>query len=434
MVRRSRFFPAALLLSAALALPGCASRPPLHAGTLVDPAALAARAARGEELMARRFLSPEGMVIYAQSRVRPPDLRRGPYGDLSDTACWTGYYAGAEALRLAATGDAAARRRLDRALAGLEFLARVTGVPGLLARSADRNLAVPERARRGGIWRPGAVPGTVYRGDVSKDQVAGVLFGLGCVLARVEDPDLRNRAGRLAAEIASRLEADGLALRDRDGKVTKHGDLSPRYLGIPLAVNAAIVLAAFRLSAAGGGPAAHARRYRELVDRGWARAASFAKVRVLGKTNRNNDHMATACLYPLALLERDPAVRELYVRGLLRVAAGVRGEGNSLFLGYAMAVAGPREDLLLEAWGSLARLPVVKESRPVDLRGRVRGVVPMEMRPYTVFIWRSDPYVLRWGPRGRKEPKRYAPVDYLAAYWLLRAHDLLPPGPVRLPS
>jgi hypothetical protein len=389
---------------------------------VTDPAALAEKSALAEHLVGERFLSPEGLLVYRRRAGEPSGPPRPPYGNLADSACWGGYYLGAEALRYAATGDRAAAERLDRVLSGMELLEAVTGKPGLFARCADRGLSPETAAARGGRWRPAALPGWHYRGDVSKDQYAGVLFGLGCVL-RFGGEAHRSRAGRLLTAIADHLGSGEVAIRNADGEVTTHGKLADRYLGIPVAVNAAVALAAFRLSAAAGN-ATHTQRYRELVDRGYARSASFAKVSVLGKTNRNNDHMATAGLYHLFSLENDPEVRELYRRGLARVARAARGEENAWFLGLFLACSGPDPDLLREARSALARMPLRRVSGPLDLRGKLDGVVPIELRAATAFQWRSDPYRLVKDPEGIRPRYEYAPVDLLVAYWLLRAHGL----------
>lgn len=418
---RSRATLAMAILVTALA---CASRPIPTVPTSA-PGDLAARARRAGELIRSRFLSPEGILVYRRSVDSPPNLESGPYGNLADGACWSGYYLGACALRFAAEQSAEAEADLDRALAGVESLFEATGQPGLLCRSIDRNLTDEQFSARSGEWRPAALPGYHYRGDVSKDQIAGVLFGLGCVVYHCGTREYLLRARRLLEALADRLDAADLGITDAGGRVTSHGDLSPRYLGFPVAANAAVVLAAFRLSAAAGGPPRHLERYRELVEDGYARDASHAAVRVFGKTNRNNDHMATGCLYPLFMLEDELDIRELYRRGLARVARPAREEGNAWFLGLSMAASGTDPDLVAIALDALLRLPLEKRSGPVDLRGKVRGPVPVELRPATAFVWRSDPYRLVKDPDGIRPVRDYAPLDYYAAYWLLRAHGII---------
>jgi hypothetical protein len=392
-----------------------------------DREALIAKAARAEAALRERFLSREGILVYRRSLDRPPDLETGPYGDLADAACWGGYLLGAEALRFASDPTPEARATLDRVLSGVELIARATGVPGLLSRTVDHGVPSHGLAGRGGVWRPVADPtlrtlGYVYRGDASKDQYAGVLFGLGCVIRHVTDPGLRRRAGRIAVEIASHLESGGLAIRDADGRVTTHGALPARLLGIPLSVNASLVLCAFRLSAEAGGPPEHRARYQALVADGWARAASHAKVAVLGKTNRNNDHMAAAPLYHLAALETDPKVRELYVRGLVRIAVGVAGEGNALFLGLAMESAGARRAWREEAWTSLMLFPEDRITGDFQPDADSAGPIRIDRRPPSSFYWRSDPYDPGRPLSGRRARREYSPCDFLVAYRLLFAH------------
>ena len=82
----------------------------------------------------------------------------------------------------------------------------------------------------------------------------------------------------------------------------------------------------------------------------------------------------------------------------------------------------------MEALAGLADLPVVKRSFPPAPPPGRGGVVPIPLRPATAVVWRSDPFaaaadVPAWKHRVRQVD--YAPVDYLAAWWLLAAHGLL---------
>lgn len=416
-----RIFAVFVTLALTGLLPAGCSSPP-HPTASATGAELAAKAVTAERAIADRFLSPEGLLVYRRRIDSPPDLVNGPYGNLADGACWSGYFLGAEVLRLKATGTREAHASVERVLSGVELLFDVTGAPGLLARTFDRNVPPEILAGINGEWRQGSVPGYVYRGDVSKDQYAGILFGLGCVLRHSPDPVQRRRAGDLVTAVAERIAIGGPTIRDADGEPTTYGDLAARRLGVPIAADAVLPLTALLLSVHAGGPPAHAERYRALVGDGWARAASFAKVAVFGKTNRNNDHMALAGLYHLVALEEEPEVRELYRRGVSRVARAVRGEGNAFFLGIHLATEGHEESDLRECVSALAMLPVT--GRPGRRPGPegVDGVVPIDMRKPTAFEWRSDPY--RLAPP--EEPRsQYAPIDFLAAYWLLRAHGLL---------
>lgn len=423
--------PGIVLPGLALLLAACAS-PPQGAVPLPDPAALAEKADRAELLVAERFQAQEGFLVYR----RPADAGpcRPPYGDLADTACWTGWLLGAEALRHALEGAPASRAALDRALAGLEALHAATGIPGLLPRTLDRDVPREDLARRGGEWRPGTAPGTVYRADVSRDQYAGAVFGLGCVLRLVRDPDFRRRAGALAVAIAARLRDGGFAIRGPDGEVTPDGELPVRVLGFPVSANATLLLAVCRLAAVAEPEGEWPALYADLVDRGLPRAASFAEVRVLGYAKLSNQLMSAGGLFHLHALEEDPAAREQYRRGLARIAAGAEGEENALFEALAMAAEGPRPDRLAALLDVLARTPIEKVTGPVDLRDEGSGVVPVEDRVATAFLWRSDPRLRVRDPEGRKPPVAYAPVDFLVACRLARALSATSPSPRRPPE
>lgn len=373
-----------------------------------DGRSLAERAAIFQQELEARHLGPDGLLVYRVQLEHP----RERYDDLADAAAWTGTLLAAESLRWAATGVPAALERARQTVTALERLHEETGVRGLLARSYGR-------------------------GDVSKDQYAGVIFGYAVAFSLCDDAQIRARIRAQAEAIADHLIAHHLRLTDARGQTTTHGDLRGRIAGLPIGVNALIALSALKLAAVASPQPGYERAYRRLVAKGYPELAYWAKFQLLGFTNPSNDNMAFLCFYALGLLERDPELLRAYRRALRRSWSYVKDEGNALFAYIRCALLGPDPRALAAARSALRAFPPTKRVYPVDLRGaddipraclpdregrlRSRYPLPVNLRPVGSFAWKSSPYAL-YGNLGSHGEVQYAAVDYLLAYWLGRRH------------
>ena len=135
-------------------------------------------------------LTSEGLLAY--EIFWPPPKGKMVPTSFADMAIWTGCYLGAESFRYAVTGDLEAKKRVDQCVEGLGLTQEVTGVPGLIARSVRKrfkdssnpmapegpNLYLPSIHEK---WRvgEGAFSDYEWLGDVSSDQLDGVVFGEG---------------------------------------------------------------------------------------------------------------------------------------------------------------------------------------------------------------------------------------------------------------
>ncbi|RME75281.1 MAG: hypothetical protein D6776_03515 [Planctomycetota bacterium] len=418
-----------------LALPG-AARPEMLRGTerpLGDKA-------RIFERMLERFIAPEGVLTYIQ----PVGARTHVYRNLADEAIWTGTLLGAEAMRYAATGEPAARQRALRLLEGLYLLSRVGGERGVYARSvwpAAQPGIPPHRRTHAGA---GPFAAYRYRGDVSKDQIAGIVFGLAFAATVFGDqPRARALITAQSTALADHLLAHGMRIVER-GRPTTHGDLMGFIHGAPIGVNALIALAAIRLALESTGAENYRLAYRRLVEAGYARTARWSKLQIFWRTNHNNDNMqmlASAAL--LALTERgadrsvaalDREVRDEVRRGLARTWRYVCHEGNAWFTYVTLHALGDDRVGRLAAEQALERFGLDRQRRRIDLRHdprlrpeprapipnrqhrvRLLRALPVSYRAVTAFVWRSCPYALLQAPRDQQ--RLYAPVDYLLAYW-----------------
>jgi hypothetical protein len=386
---------------------------------------LRAKAERYQARIAERHRMPDGVIRYRIAEGQAP----ADYGDLPDGPFFTGLYLASQAFRLHA-GDEAARAEVHAALDGLALLLDVTGEPGLLARWVARSL--PARTRS--VWTPSSTrPGYLFRGDVSKDQLAGFACGLGVALALLPDDEIRARAHALAVPVAEHLQRNGMRIV-AGGEQTTHGDLRARVgLVFPVGVNALIALA---VAKAAGAPPGDDALSRALDDDGYLRAARAAHWRPPNYAKRVNDNMAYASVLALLLLEGD-ADRAAALRAIEgRLWGGVEGEHNAFFAGVHALATGDAA-ARSEARAALAEFPERKEELPVDLtrpgfefearwlknsKGlpRAEEPVPLYLRPSGSNLWVSDPYALVGSLKdvGRTD---YSGVDYLLAYWLARS-------------
>jgi hypothetical protein len=372
---------------------------------------------------------PDGVIRY---RVHASQAR-DDYGDLPDGPFFAGLYLASQALRLAATGEAEARSEVERTLAGMELLMAVTGQPGLLARWVGRG-----PSPRGTDWLPSAaLPGYWWRGDVSKDQLAGYACGLGVALAVLPDPALRAHVARLAGPLAQHLDEHALRIVDHDGERTTHGDLRPRLAGFPVGVNALIALAVAKAADASG---AGSGLYQSLLEEGALDAAGAAHWRVPGNTKRVNENMAYVALLPLLRLESDATLARELRKVEARLWGKVTGERNAFFA-FVHAAASDDPAAHAEGLAALREFPDQKRDFPVDLtrdgfdfersawknsKGEPRALAPLPLylRPSGSNLWVNDPRLMA-GSLGDRGETEYAGIDYLLAYWLARERGLV---------
>ncbi|MBI2876631.1 MAG: hypothetical protein HYY20_07095 [Candidatus Tectomicrobia bacterium] len=424
------------------------------------------KALRYERTLQENHLTPDGLVAYkAQVPARKEEIEAL---DLPDGAAWTGCTLAAEAFRYAATGEPAARERVHRLVDALHRLQEITGVRGLLARTLIHGEIPPAFLKGHGEWRRGQGPfaGYHWRGDVSNDQYAGVIFGYGIAYDLVAEPVVRERIAQDLQALMDHLVDHGMTLVDVDGKVTTHGDMSPRSWED---LDALLALSFLKTASHVTGSPRFQETYRELIERHhYHRRATQARKKwweyLLG-VNHSDNHLAFLAYYPLLRLEQDPRLLSEYRRGLERTWSMVRDEGNSFFsfiylylsdlmaqrleapppapfriTDCAGATASPRCQAWREALVTLQFFPEekrvveVRNSRRRDIRkawladrhGRPQAQrpLPVYQRPVNTFEWKANPYRLDGHPGARGQAE-YAGIDYLLAYWLGRYHGFI---------
>ncbi len=333
------------------------------------------------------------------------------YGEYGDLGMFGGVQAAGDAFRYAVLRDSGApapsvdraREHLLRAMDGLHWYTRVTGVPGVVARGIRRAVpedgdpplpaalpdtlplfdasGSPQPADKEPTWRSdrsGELPFLIWLDDSSKDQLDGYVFALGAVYDVVAEDDTipRDRVERLVADaraiglslmerrdVGASVPVD-LVMMDADGRPTTFHDLSAEELtagsvlpGAP-AVNGfnalmalGIVRTLFHIT---GDEAIGRFYYEELLDRRDYLASVEESVSVMyfgEQTNYSNVNMAFVAAYGVLRYESDEEIG-LHLRRILHdhlYAPGrdreARGLGQSFFdFLYAAFRVGPRAD------------------------------------------------------------------------------------------
>jgi len=432
---------AIVLLSACVISPIAKTTTPIDRIDKAQPL-LVEKAMQLETLIQKRHLTPEGLLAYGIS-LASPESEEITEMAFSDMAIWSGCYAAAQAFRYAVTKDPIVKEQIRKLVEGLHLLQDVTGQRGLLARGVKQwNDQSPEMGRE---WHRGT--GSLSRfqwlGDVSVDQVDGVIFGYAVAYDLVDDESLRQSIMAHVAAIADHIMDHGMTIQDVDGERTKHGDLTAGLFSEPL--NALIALAVVKAAYHMTKDEKYQQQYLDLVHRqGYHKRVVRARDpwwEVFTGVNHSDNNLAFLAYYTLLQYENDPVLLSYYLKSLNRAWGVVRNEGNPLFtfVYHALSPAQNRhEQALAQAVETLRLFPVDRRNRKVvnsiepdvclslrrDRFGRKQACqpVPMNRRPADVFEWKENPYRLDGGGEGNLE---FSGVDYLLPYWMGRYHGYI---------
>src|SRR5438477_12673123 len=142
------------------------------------------------------------------------------YTRCGDSALWTGHYLAAEAFRYKVTQAPDALNNLKQAIAGLKSLADVTGT-NLLARclvpiNSPFAAGIQSEEATNGIYTNSSA-GYIWVGNTSRDQYAGVIFGLAVAYDMVVDPGVQSSISQLVTRLIDFLSGHGWTVVMPDG-------------------------------------------------------------------------------------------------------------------------------------------------------------------------------------------------------------------------
>ena len=173
----------------------------------------------------------------------PDGYSTGRTGNQPSDNLWTGMYLAAELFRYKVTGSEDARENAFEAFEAMERLHTVTNIPGLFARSFERDYKI-ENAKGAdwkrkelltgspaSLWLPAADHANwSWRSTASSDQTVAQIFALTIILELSDDPQWKFRALKCLDNLMGYIVKNDLYIIDVDGEPTMWGKWNPEYV------------------------------------------------------------------------------------------------------------------------------------------------------------------------------------------------------------
>ena len=371
-------------------------------------------------------------------------LRNGIRAPGDNDGLWTSLAVAADSFQYAATQDRQARIRARESIRALMFLEEVTDTPGYFARTAFRAndvIAYDWKKSRGDWNYSESMPGWIWKGDTSVDELVGHLFAYTVYYDFTADEFEKRIIRNVVGRIADRMLAHNMNIVDHRGKITTWGRGNPDYtrtyarefLGRgPISLG---TLSAVKIIAHITERDDVRAMYRRLIEEyGMALGTLNVKISIPPFINHSDDQLIFFSYYNLIRLERDSHLKNLYLLGLDRYWQMERAERNPLWNFVYCALSGNMCEieaglLTLREFPLDLRMWGMENSHRSDItlqffsdrRGNLQS---NEVLPYSdraTGRWNGNPYVLDSNGDGSAE---LDPVMWLLPYWLGKYHNL----------
>ncbi len=378
----------------------------------------------------------------------PTESREFVAYNMPDNAYMTGIYLGTLSMKYAATGAAADRAAARESLEALHLLCAVSGEPGLLARAAwPKDKPMDDD----GIWRDSACGNYRWRGDVSTDQVAGVMYGFTLAYDLIANDDEKERIAQDVTAMVEHVMANDMRIVDVDGEPTQWGRYDPAYVSGLERMNALLWLQALKVAAHVSADERYDALYRK-----WATEHDYAEIAVnarldlnpsfRGAVNHSDDVLLYLGYLPLLMYETDMDIRGYIAQSARRSwegdrFPGVKPEGNPF---YAFIIARYLEDAsgVEDAINTLRWFPLdakwnhdtvaayeeqfefTFDPTPQSPEPEPNMPVPVDRRIKDWSAWVQDPYHSA-GSRDEDNPMEFNGHDYLLGYWMGRYYGFI---------
>lgn len=343
------------------------------------------------------------------------------YSRCGDSAIWTGHYLAAEAFRYASTNSPEALEQIHVALGGIAILLQVTQ-SRILARCAfleefPAALDIASEERLNGVYRSDFGPEKwIWIGNTSRDQYAGVYFGLTAVWNLVNDAQVRESVRWIVNGSLSRLLEDGWIIRIPGGPANVSFSTRPDLRLMMLKLGARV------------NPGAFGPEYQREVENS---AGSVVLPILFDTLDQHSSYfkfnLAHITFYGLLSASDSGGAVANYRRAWDLLRRTTDNHGNAFFDRIALAVDGPSEQRDVRANEMLNEwLKRPERDTWVDLRGSVSACgepdracepIPVARRVTTDFIWQRSPFQMVGGGFGKIET---AGLDYILPYWMGR--------------
>jgi hypothetical protein len=386
----------------------------------------------------------------AECRLEAPgDTSRWQHIAEDNDGLWTALYVAAQCYRFAATGDDEARRLACESMNALLDLERLTPTLGYPARAiARRDERVVRSDWEKGRWHE-EPSGLQWKGDTSADELDGHFFAYSLFHDLVADDDQRAEVRAVATRIIDHVIEHGWLLVE-DGRLpwaggthTTWGVYAPHLLNDPnsryhsdqglfslcILSHLKVVEQMWREVDASQADR-YLTAYRELAqEHGYAENALLQNHPPPFRQNHSDDEMAFIAYEPLLRYERDPALRQLYLRALRKDWEIERPE-RSPFTNFLYAAAAHTTECDAQAavqtlreiplsqvrWGmrNSHRRDLPRDPN-VDRFRAAQSSVALKASERDMQRWNANPYRLDSDGDGLTEGDG---VYYLLPYWL----------------
>lgn len=386
--------------------------------------------------MEKRFLL-DGQALC--KLLLPTPHRPYPFYNMPDNAYMTGIYLGTLSMKYAVTHDDADRAAAFASIDALHRLCTVSGKKGVPARA----MWPKDKPYDGGdYWRDSSDGQYRWWGDVSSDQIDGIMFGYGLAYDLVADDAHKKVITQDVADVVTHILDNGLKVVDVDGTFTRFGDYSATAVKTVEPMNALVLLQHLKIAAHVTGDERYEREYRRLaIDEHYGDYAVRARW-MLFKVNFSDDVMLALAYYPLFVLEQDPVFRDIYTKSFQRswqgegAIPGMKAQRNPVYallakvaLGDDSAVADSLNNLrafsLDVKWnrdtiaGYEKEFGFTFEPTPSSAESKPGEAVPLDRRPRAWSVWVQNPF----NPpvdQHMSNHIEYNGHDFLLAYWFAR--------------
>lgn len=251
----------------------------------------------------------------------PAGLDRPIMGPQADCLDPTSEMLAAYSYKYAITKDPKDRDLANQIFESIEKLEKVTGVPGLVARSfnkTDKPLWHEDVYWYKEWHKSTSMPGYRWLGDLSADKLTSIFHSVGIFWEFCADEAYKQKAAALLDRFIGRIIDDNFKLTDLDGKMTLWGNFCP---DLPYQeLNSLEMLAALKVTHHITGKERYNAAYHMLIDRyQYDDKAINAKILFPPEwRNVGDDYHAARSLYMLMRWEHDPDLLNKYKMSLNR--------------------------------------------------------------------------------------------------------------------
>ncbi len=362
---------------------------------------------KGIGKICRKMMTLEEKAMFFEKQVREKNIRygfnsssarlvnsysSGQTGAQPSDNLWTSMYLASQLYRYKVTGSEEARQNAYESFEAMERLFTVTGIPGLFARSYERDYKVDTVRKPGwekrelesgspaSLWLPAKDHSNwTWRSTASSDQTVGQIFALTTILELADDPEWKARALKCLDNLVGYIVKNDLYLIDVDGHPTLWGKWNQAYVNnFPTNVNdrklySSNIISFLQTACHFTGKKVYLDKANEMMEKhrylenltrpfseiGTSDADTLSRI-LSGEWNHSDDEMYFLAYQGLHKYAFTPELRAKYETAIRDHWEIERPEGNALW-NFIYASTGAREF-------DLDRSILFLQTYPLDLR------------------------------------------------------------------